>query len=107
MAQPKHYIWKGPDAAIELWPVEGVGGAAQVAAPTLSTMARSGARLPVALDPDHPHVRSWLAFGLVEAAPDDAAEATIAPADHAPMVEGLSTADENADPTASRRGRRN
>jgi hypothetical protein len=57
------YVWKGPPTALELWSQE-----AGASAPIFEAFATPGAELPAPLDPDHPIVKGWIAFGLIEQA---------------------------------------
>ena len=61
----KHYIWKGPSTGIEVWSE----GAAE---PKLifSGQVAPGKPIDTALPADHSQVVGWLAFRLIEEAPE-------------------------------------
>ena len=62
MAEPKTIVWIGPPTAVEVWPAE------VAPAPLVSERAATGRALSVPLDPEHPTVKGWLAFGLAREA---------------------------------------
>lgn len=63
----KTFIWKGPATTVELYGDD-------TGVPVFSGPVAPGSAIPVALDPDHPQIKSWMAFRLMEVAADSPAE---------------------------------
>lgn len=62
------YVWKGPPTAVEIVEEHSTEeGAAKV---LFSGTVAPGREIPADLPEHHSQVRSWLAFALIEAAPD-------------------------------------
>ncbi|QLP96159.1 MAG: hypothetical protein HZY79_00410 [Rhodoblastus sp.] len=102
MADLQTYVWKGPPTAVEVWPAGAPDAAStSAAAPLISERVAPGKPLSIKLDPDHPTVRGWLAFGLVEVGVVDTQGEPAATTQVAPVA-GEASAD-----AISRKERRN